>query len=250
MSGAPIVGFISPPDWFDPTPQGFLNAVVEPVRVQQAPLVRQGFCWHLDNVKQLQEGMEHNAAALARMGCGLVAQVSSPFTWAGSASESEARARCSDLSRAAGVPVVLNGLAMVDALRAHGVRRVAAHCGYYDPVWQSAFAGFLSLCGFTVVHAASLEELGLEEYASQERGWGMDRELTRLSVLAMVRAAPAAQAVVITGTTTSCHEFHTELEAESGTFVVPGDLALYWAIARDLGLTLKPCMGSLAGLQA
>lgn len=252
MSKVPTVGFVSPPCLVDLSPEEIPRAVREPVRTRQASLTGTTSHVGLCSTRDFLPETLRVAAQLAGMGCDLVAQLGSPLTWAGVASESEARRRCDDIEAAAGIPVAMTGLAMVDALRAHGVRRVSVDCTYYDGVWQAAFAGFLSLCGFTVMHVSGLAEqdLGEGECALQEQALRMDRDLTRRSVLAVARAAPRAQAVVLTGSLTDSLDCMDRLEAEAGMPVVAGDLALYWAIARGLGLTLKPGIGSLAGLYA
>ena len=248
MNTVPTVGFISPPGLFDISPGEFPRAVEEPVRTQQAPLRGKSSNIGLSHIRNLKEEVRDNGLLLKRMGCDVVAQVGSPVAWAGAASESEARDRCTELSEAIGAPLFMTGLAIVDALRAHGVRRVAACCGYYEDVWAAAFAGFLSLCGFTVLHASGLAEqdLGSEQCRFNERHWCMDKDLTLRSVLSVVNAAPAAQAVVSTGAFTHAPHFMPQLEKEAGVPVVPGELALFWAVARFLGLTLKPGMGSLS----
>ncbi len=50
MSKSPIVGFISPPAWFDPAPAEFPAALTSSVRTQQAPLALPEFDYALSSI--------------------------------------------------------------------------------------------------------------------------------------------------------------------------------------------------------
>ena len=252
MSNTPkIIGFLSPPRYLDPAPGEFPHVVTEPVRTQQAPLLMPDFVYDLESIADTGGAMALNAATLKAMGCDLVAQVGCPFCWAKAASEEEARERCREISRAASLPVIMTGLAMVDALRALGVKRVAANCTYYDGPWRDAFAAFLGLCGFEVVHASNLadQDLAAKVGSVDDYGWSMTKELTRRSLRIVGHACPEAEAIAVTGAGARTLSLLAEAEKGLGRPVVAADTALYWAAARELGLTLLPFMGSLARAQ-
>ncbi|MEM9605107.1 MAG: hypothetical protein AAGA11_19750 [Pseudomonadota bacterium] len=250
MAEAPLIGFISPPAWFDPAVAEFPKVVAEAVRTQQAPLLLPDFDYRLDSIASVHGELALCAQSLRAIGCDVVAQVGSPFAWAGVANESEARARCAALTDAAGLPAVMTSLAIVDALRAHGSKRVAVNCSYYEGDWRDGFSAFLACCGFEVVHASTLEDQGLvtPPMSMAETGWSMTADLTRKSTHAVATAAPECDAIVVTGAGTRTLALLTELEAETGRPVIAADTALYWATARALGLTMRPAMGSLATL--
>jgi maleate cis-trans isomerase len=245
------IGFISAPAWFDPAVSEFPTVVKERVQTQQAPLLLPEFDYRLETIASVQDELNLCAQSLKSMGCDLVAQVGSPFTWACVSSESEARLRNEAMTESANVPSVMTGLAIVDGLRSHGVKKVALNCTYYESDWRDSFENFLNICGFETVHASTLADQGLAEanYEMVDYGWSMTHELTSKSILAVAEASPNADAIVVTGAGTRTLKILSDLESEIKRPIVAADTILYWAIAKDLDLTLKPEMGSLAGLQ-
>ena len=109
------------------------------------------FDYRLESIAALGHELDRCCRTLRAIGCDLVAQVGSPFAWAGVASEAEACARQTAMADAAGAPVIMTGLAIVDGLRAIGAEKVAVNCTYYDAEWRDQFAAFLRLCGFATV---------------------------------------------------------------------------------------------------
>ena len=82
----------------------------------------------------------------------------------------------------------------------------------------------------------------------EDYGWSMTHELTTRSALHVAEAAPEAEAIVITGAGTRTLDLLVDLEQETGRPIVAADTILYWAIARELGLSLRPIMGNLSKL--
>ncbi|MGD9331419.1 MAG: hypothetical protein PVJ53_08905 [Desulfobacterales bacterium] len=246
----PAIGFVSAPAWFDPAPAEFPTVVEEKVRTQQAPLLIPDFDYRLASIANVQNDLEHCARSLKAMGCDLVAQVGSPFAWAGTGAESEARRRQDGMARSAALPTHMTGLAIVDGLRALGVNKIAVNCTYYDADWRDGFAAFLRRCAFDPVHVSTMQDQGLVPSGAgvHAYGWSMTPELTVRSMQAVARAAPDAEAIVVTGAGTRTLEMLCALEAETNRAVIAADTILYWAIARTLNLTLKPVMGSLRQL--
>jgi len=245
------IGFISAPAWFDPAVSEFPTVVKERVQTQQAPLLLPEFNYRLKTIASVQDELNLCAQSLKAMGCDLVAQVGSPFAWACVSSESEARLRSEAMTEFANVPTVMTGLAIIDGLRSHGVKKVALNCTYYESVWRDSFENFLNICGFETVHASTLADQGLTEADSEmvDYGWSMTHELTSKSILAVAEASSNADAIVVTGAGTRTLKILSDLESEIKRPIVAADTVLYWAIARKLDLTLKPEMGSLAGLK-
>lgn len=245
------IGFISAPAWFDPAVSEFPTVVKERVETQQAPLLLPKFNYRLETIASVQDELNVCAQSLKAMGCDIVAQVGSPFSWACVSSESEARLRSETITKFANVPSVMTGLAVVDGLRSHGVKKVALNCTYYESDWRDSFENFINICGFETVHASTLSDQGLARTDSKmvDYGWSMTHELTGKSILAVAEASPYADAIVVTGAGTRTLKILLDLESEIKRPIVAADTILYWAIARDLGLTLKPEMGSLASLQ-
>jgi len=241
------VGFISAPAWFDPAASEFPTVVEEKVQTQQAPLLLPEFDYRLERIASVQDELNLCAQSLKAIGCNLVAQVGSPFSWACAFSESEARTRSEIMANFANVPSIMTGLAIVDGLRSHGVKKIALNCTYYESDWRDSFANFLRICGFETVHASTLADQGLTAADSKmvDYGWAMTHEMTSKSIIAVAEASPSAEAIVVTGAGTRTLKILSDLESEIKRPIVAADTILYWAIAKELDLTLKPEMGSL-----
>lgn len=250
MHEIPVIGFISAPAWFDPAPFEFPSVVNEDVGTQQAPLLLPAFDYQLESIASVQDELNLCARSLQAMGCDLAAQVGSPFAWACATSEVKARRRNDAMADAATVPCLMTGLSIVDGLSALGVNKVAVNCTYYEKDWRDGFALFLRMCGFDTIHVSTLSDQGLTDPAAKmaDYGWSMTPELTRQSILWAAKASPDAEALVVTGAGTRTLAILCELEAQIRRPIIAADTILYWAIARKLGLTLKPIMGSLATL--
>jgi len=250
MKDTPTIGFVSAPAWFDPAPSEFSHVVEEAVRTQQAPLLLPEFDYHLESIASVRNELNLCAQSLKAMGCDLVAQVGSPFAWASAESEAEARKRNESMAKAASIPCVMTGLAIVDGLRSLGINKVAVNCTYYETDWRNKFAAFLRMCDFETIHASTLSDQRLtESHAKMEDyGWSMTHELTSRSILAVAKASPNAEAIVVTGAGTRTLGILCDLESQINRPIIAADTILYWAIARELNLTLKPVMGSLSTL--
>jgi maleate cis-trans isomerase len=250
MKKIPTIGFISAPAWFDPAPSEFSNVIVEEVRTQQAPLLLPEFDYRLESIASVQNELNLCARSLKAMGCDVVAQVGSPFAWAKATSEAEARLRNKAMMTAAHVPTLMTGLAIVDGLRALHVNKISVTCTYYEPDWRDGFSIFLRLCGFDITHASTLAEQGLiAPFTKMEDiGWSMTPELASKSILFAAEASPDAEAIVVTGAGTRTLDILADMEAQTKRPIIAADTILYWAIARELDLTLLPVMGSLSNL--
>ena len=244
------IGFISAPAWFDPGPSEFPTVIEEDIQTQQAPLLLPDFDYRLNRIATVQNDLNLCARSLKAMGCDLAAQVGSPFAWAGAASEAQARSRNDAMAAAGNIATVMTSLAIVDGLRSLGVKKVAVNCTYYEANWRDAFASFLRLCGFDTIHVSSLATQGLAESDAkmEDYGWSMTPELASASILTVAKASPDAEAIVVTGAGTRTLDILTEMENQTKRPIIAADTILYWAIARELQLTLKPVMGSLANL--
>lgn len=250
MRKIPVVGFVSAPAWFDPAPFEFPQVVVEDVKTQQAPLLFPEFDYQLASIASVQADLNLCARSLHASGCDIVAQVGSPFAWAKTNSEAEARLRNKAMAAAAQIPCLMTGLAIVDGLRALGITKVAVNCTYYESDWRYGFARFLKMCNFETVHVTTLADQGLvaSDAKMEDYGWSMTHDLTRQSILLAAQAAPEAEAVVVTGAGTRTLAILDQMESEIKRPVIAADTILYWAIARQLNLTMQPVMGSLANL--
>jgi maleate isomerase len=236
------IGFISPPSWFDPSPAEFPTVCAEAVRVQQCPLSLPELDWRIDSIARTEPELIAAARTLGEMGCSLVANVGTPFAWAGLGSVTEARARQERLARAAGTPVVMSGIAIIDAFAALGVRRIGLACTYYSDDWRDRWARLVAASGLDVVSAQNLAEQGLmPPHDDADRAyWAPTAEQICESVRRLAETAPETEAIAISGAGSRTLALISTLEAEIERPVFGSDTALYWAAAKAAGVALKP----------
>ena len=241
------VGFLSPPDWCDPSPSEFYLLCGGKVRVQQTVLAIPDMDWSLETIAASYDQQLSGARALASTGCDVIALVGTPFGWAGLPSIDAARARAQDLSAAAGVPVITTAVAIVDALQTLEVRRAGLACTYYSGGWKQAWSAFLSASGFSV-HAHSFADDGImsENSHANAQFWSPEAQLIRDSVSNLQRSAGPFDAVVISGAGARCLALIAELEAQLGIPVMGSDTALYRALLQWIEVDVEPgCLGSI-----
>lgn len=241
MSDAPAIGFISPPGWIDPSPGEFPSVCAQTARTQQVPLRAPGFDWRIESVAGLEAETTVAAATLADMGCAVAAATGTPFAWVGTGGLDGARARQARIAEAAGLPVVMAGLAIIGALQALGVGKVALACTYYSTSWRERWAGFVTGAGFEV-GAATLAEQGVwSDHGDEERAyWYPTGEDIAENVRRLLADTPGAEAAAITGAGARTLHLIGALEAETGLPVMGADTALYRAAARAADMPLKP----------
>jgi maleate cis-trans isomerase len=241
MSCAPLVGFISPPAWYDPSPTEFRAIAVDEVRVQQYVLPLQNFDWRLEEVSETELDQILAAQTLGDVGCDVIATVGTPFAWAGLRTADDARARCARLPAASGVPNVMAGIAILDALNVLGARKVGLACTYYSEYWRDLWRSYVEASGFEVLAAHNLADHGL---APRRAVANHDYELptpaqTEASIRQMARSLPHVEAIAISGAGARTLCFIRELEDELGIPLVAADTALYWSIGKTLQIRLK-----------
>jgi len=241
-NNTPVAGLMSPPCWLDPSPDEFRSVCADDVIVQQTmmPLYRFVF-GRLDAIAGTLPEMLLCARMLGDAGSTAIANTGTPFGWAGLDNETAARERCKMLADAAGVPTVMAGTAIIDGLRALGVEKVAITTPYYDAQWRAAWSAIVGSGGFEILQIQSLDQQGLVPSGGNimDHGWAMTPQMIVASAEKIVEDAPGAQAVVITGAGARTLSLTTEIEAKTGVPVLASDTALFWALARELGVTLK-----------
>jgi maleate cis-trans isomerase len=250
----PVVGFISAPAFFDPSPHEFKTAVKEEVLTQQAFPLLPNFDYSLDSIasEQLAERFCLCAESLQAAKCDLLVQVGSPFAWANVNSETEARQRNERIMKAANIPSIMTSLAIIDALRSHKVHKIAITSTYYSSIWSNCFANFVSMCGFEVLHTSNFYEQQLVKTINKNEHFKYtDSEMPNMvkaSVQFVKAADPDSQAIVIVGTGAKTLNILCELEVMANCPVIPADTVVYWLIAQSLNLTLLPNMGRFRDL--
>ena len=242
------VGFVSPPPWVSPSMVEFLAVVEPPILPQQSIVARRDFDYTLAEIADAAPDVAAAAALLGEAGCSAVGMEGTPFAWAGCAGEQAARSRVAALAEAAGVPAVMAGTAIIDALRALGAERVALCPTYYPADWSDAWCGFVRGCGFDLVYCRSMADEGITGAIvdNDTYGWATGPELVGAAVSTAAERSGGVDAVVVTGAGARTTPIIGDLEERAGGPVVGADGALFWALAGAADLPLRP--GTLGAL--
>jgi len=242
-----LVGFVTPPRWASPSIVEFPAVVDGEVLAQQCLPDLPDFDYALSSIHAAHSKICAAARLLGEAGCSAVAMEGTPFGWAGLETETEARTRAADMSDAAGVPGVMAGTSIVDALWAIGATHVALCPTYYPNDWRDAWRQFVALCGFEVTYCESMADQGLVESIADtdDYGWRTGPDLIRAAV-EFAAAAGASDAIVVTGAGCRTSPIIAELERIAGRPVIGSDTALFWSLAQAAGLALRPnALGAL-----
>ena len=237
MPNQPIVGFVSPPQWYDPSPVEFAKLCDGSVRVQQTIMTLLNFSYDdLDAIAGASQSMALAAAQLRESGATVVAFNGTPFTWAGLSTEIDIRARAQRIALAADCPFIMPGTAMIDALRAHSARRVAIFAPYYTDAWLDMTAKAFRACQCDVVVAASASSLGLvpKAISIDDHAAASAPETVREGLRHLVANYKDIDAIAIPGTGIRTLAMTASAETELKLPVIGADTATYWAVAEKL----------------
>ena len=234
------VGFLAPLTFWNDAPLDFLRLAPEgtsvagafiPSRSKDRTMVGFG----LDRTAEALPAMQEAARDLAEAGADIVAQFGIPFSLTHAERARDVQSQVTD---AAGVPVVLMGASMLDALDNLGVRRIAIAGGYYIPGdWISMARHGFESNGFDILLQENWIEQGIVDSTeeSDTLAWEQDAATTNAHVLTTAeRAGGRADAIVVCGGGLRLFGHAAELEAQSGLPVAAGDLAMYWATIRAM----------------
>lgn len=234
------LGFLVPLTYWNDAPLDFLRLAPEGTSVAGAFIQSRGQgrtmgSFGLERIAEALPAVQEAALDLAEAGANVVAQFGIPFSLIHA---EHARNAQSQITDAVGVPVVLMGAAILDALDHLGVHRIAIAGGYY-PIgsWTSMARHGFESNSFDVVLQENWIEQGIVGSAeeSDKLAWEQDTATTNAHVLSTAeRAGHRADAVVVCGGGLRLLGHAAELETKTGLPIVAGDLAMYWATLRAM----------------
>lgn len=251
------VGFTCPPFDFDAAPSDFLRMSPESVGVHGWMLHVPDYVHGLDQRKQNFGMLDDFVHCMGRNGVDVCGQVGSNWVHASGLGVEGVRQHCADLSDKHQTCFHMAGYAMIEALRAMNVDKVALNGAYHWPDWWQGTVGFLREAGFDVLWAGNFVDQGwfpTQDDVNRKR-WIFDADLAEKSFAYVADQAPDADAYLING---MCNfrtgpkgqpqrPVHLErgLEKMLGKPVVGHDTALYWRIMKDLGIAPTTRQGIL-----
>ena len=251
------VGFTCPPIDWDAAPSDFLRMAPETVGVHGWMLHVPDYRHQLDQRKQNFGMMEDFVQCMANNGANVCGQVGSNWVHASGLGVEGIRQHCEMLSEKYETPFHMAGYAMVEALRAMNVEKVALNAAYHRPDWWRGTVNFWKEAGFDVLWAGNFVDQGWFETQEEvdSMHWCFDGDLARKSFEYVAEKAPGADAYLING---MCNfrragdelaqrpvHLEADLEALLGKPVIGHDTALYWRIFKTLELAPTTRQGQL-----
>ncbi len=245
-------GFVTTPRYFDDSPQQFLQVAPAGTGVIQRVLHLPGYEWGLDERAAAFDLLEEAAICLAESHCEVIGQVGTNWVHCqGTTGPAEIEAFCSSVRDRTGVRFLMAGHCLVEGLHQLGARTVTVVNGYFRPDWSDGINHYLEAAGFEIRWAGDLVDQGLvadqdEKLRIETRTlWDYPSHLMVAAALDAHARAPEADAIVQTGAGFRMLQVVDVVEGQTGTPVVASDVALYWAMLRDLGLAAAPGHGAL-----
>jgi len=251
------VGFTCPPFDFDAAPSDFLRMAPDSVGVHGRMLHVPDYEHQLDQRKSNFGLLEEFVECMANNGVDVCGQVGSNWVHASGLGVEGIRQHCEMLSDKYQTPFHMAGYAMVEALRAMNVEKVALNAVYHWPTWWQGTVGFLKEAGFDVVYAGNFVDQGFIANQAECNAaiWCFDGDLASKSMAYVAEQAPNADAYLANG---MCN-FHSgpggqaqrfvhlemALEEQVGKPIITHDNALYWRIFKTLGLAPTRQQGRL-----
>ena len=251
------VGFTCPPFDYDAAPSDFLRIAPSTVGVHGWMLHVPDYVHGLDQRKQNFGMMEDFVHCMSRNGVDVCGQVGSNWVHASGLGVEGIRQHCQDLSDKYETQFHMAGYAMVEALRAMNVEKVALNGAYHWPTWWQGTVGFLKEAGFDVLWAGNFVDQGWfpDQEAVNDLRWVFEGDLAARSFDYVAEQAPEADAYLING---MCNfrsgpnglperplHLTPMLEERLGKPVIGHDTALYWRIFKSLGIAPTSANGQL-----
>ncbi|MEL6642046.1 MAG: hypothetical protein AAFP98_12190 [Pseudomonadota bacterium] len=242
------VGFTCPPFDYDAAPSDFLRISPETVGVHGWMLHVPDYAHGLGQRKANFGMLDDFVHCMARNGVDVCGQVGSNWVHASGLGVDGIRQHCEDLSDKHETRFHMAGYAMVEALRAMNVEKVALNAAYHWPDWWQGTVGFLREAGFDVLWAGNFVDQGWfpDQAAVNTKRWIFDGDLFERSFAFVAEQAPKADAYLING---MCNfrsgsgglpqrplHLARDMEAKLGKPIIGHDTALYWRIMKDLGI--------------
>ncbi len=251
------VGFTCPPFDYDAAPSDFLRMSPENVGVHGWMLHVPDYAHGLDQRKANFGMMDDFVLCMARNGVDVCGQVGSNWVHASGLCVEGIRQHCADLSDKYETRFHMAGYAMVEALRAMNVEKVALNGAYHWPDWWQGTAGFLAEAGFDVLWAGNFVDQGWFKTQQEVNDciWCFDGDLAEKSFAYVSDKAPNADAYLANGMSNYRRasdglaqrfvSLEVGLESMLGKPLVTHDNALYWRMFKTLGIAPVTQQGQL-----
>mgnify|MGYP000615503604 CR=1 FL=1 len=232
------LGIIAAPAWFDPTLEEIAARHRDEIRLNQTILLPPKFDYSFQAIRESEPKLLTASQQLADAGCDLIIQVGPAFAYQIGGTPQGAREFGRRLSDGCGVPVILNGVAVLDLLEATEAQKLTLACPYYDPDWKAELSGFLLEAGYDILTFQTFVDQGLfdDQDTVNARGYQFSEQEVTESVRRSFSAAPESDAILVSGSGIRTLSWIKEMEQELGVPIVSADQSLYLGMVNAFGL--------------
>jgi maleate cis-trans isomerase len=233
------LGIVAAPGWIDPNLPALERMFPGQLQLQQTIMPPAGFDYSFPAIAQSEPHIVDAARLLAEAGCELIIQDGPGFGCLIGQTPDGARAAGERMSKACGVQVLLNILAILDELDRLGARHIAIAAPYYSPEWKAMLTAFLGHGPHRIEAFQTFVEQGLfpDQASVSARHYQFSEDEVLTSLSRTRNAAPAAEALVVVGTGIRTSHWIDRLERELALPVVAADTSLYRRVQQVFGLT-------------
>ena len=245
-------GFVTTPRYFDDSPQQFLEVAPSATGVLQRVLHVPDYEFNLEDRADNFDLLIEAAECLAQSHCQVIGQVGTNWVHCkGNTGPDEITSFCDALSENIGVPFLMAGQCLVEALHAVGAHTIVVANGYFRPDWSAGINSYLEEAGFEILWSGDLIDQGIIDTHDQKLAieaasrWDYPNHLMLAAATNAFDEDMSADAIVQTGAGFRMLGVTDTIEGLAGVPVVASDTALYWAMLRELGLQANPGYGVL-----
>ena len=229
---AAYAGFVTTPQYFDDSPQQFLQVAPAGTGILQRVNHIDGYRYELgeraSNFDLLEESAGLSRPVVlrrdrpGRIELGALQRHPPP---------DDIEQICADISARAGARFFMAGHCLVEGLRHLGAETITVANGYYRPDWSAGINAYLEAAGFRILWAGDLIDQGLVADHDEklrieaETLWDYPAHLMAAAAIDANTRAPQADAVVQTGAGFRMLQVVDTVEGQTGTPLVASDFA-------------------------
>ncbi len=231
------IGFIGTP-FFDTVSMDFLRIAPEGFAICQTFPYMHNFKVRAKHLTKAVLKLEGCAMALSEVGSDIIAQIGTPFSFASEGGLAFTQDLHEKLEKRTGLPVVMMGLSVINAVRAMGYKSVAVACTYYDDELAEKYTRFLEDAGIRVLAMENWTSQGF--FKSQEsvvdNQWRYPMSYTYRATKLVASHTPDADCIIISGGGVRTTDIAQPLEYDLQKPVIASNEALFWDIFNRMGM--------------
>ena len=244
-------GFVTTPQYFDDSPQQFLQIAPKGIGVLQRVNHIPDYTYELEQRAKNFSLLEESAVCLGRSHCEVIGQVGTNWVHCNGTSPKQIIEICDKISDKAGARFLMAGQCIIEGLKEIGAKTITVANGYFRKDWSEGINAYLAAAGFEIMWAGDIIDQGIVSSHEEklrieaETLWDYPKHIMVAAAVDAYKRAPTADAIVQTGAGFRMLQVVDTVEGETGKPVVASDFSVYWAMLKYLGLPAASGYGYL-----